>query len=103
MISSVNNHCTCRSTVEPFLRGHSDERPTPLKRPLDIVNLSKNVLISSPDKRPPLLKGHISGPKGVAKQEGFHCMLFSLSIECFIGATIQNTDFYIPKFQRLLQ
>ena len=61
-------------TVEPLLRGHPDESPTPLERPLDNVNLNINVLISTPDKRPPLLKGHISGAKGVASQEGFHCI-----------------------------
>ena len=59
-------------TVEPLLRGHPDERPPPLERPLDNVNL--NVLISTPDERPPLLKGHFSDAKGVASQEGFHCM-----------------------------
>ena len=39
------------------------ERPpwaeaTPLERPLDNVYLNINVLISTPDERPPLLKGH---------------------------------------------
>ena len=60
-------------TVEPLLRGHPDERPPPLERPLDHVNLTINVLISTPDERPPLLKGHFSGAKGVASQEGLHC------------------------------
>ena len=46
-------------TVEPLLRGHPDERPAPLKRPLDNVNLNINVLISTPDEKPPLLKGHL--------------------------------------------
>ena len=32
---------------------------------------SKHVSISTPDKGPVLLKGHISGEKGVASQEGF--------------------------------
>ena len=49
------------------------ERPPPLERPLDNVNLNINVLISTPDERPPLLKGHFSSAKGVASQEGFHC------------------------------
>ena len=31
-------------------------------------------MISTPDERPPLLKGHISDAKGVASQEGFHCI-----------------------------
>ena len=47
-------------TVEPLLKGHPDERPTPLERPFDNVNLNINVLISTPDERPPLLKGNIS-------------------------------------------
>ena len=52
---------------------HPDERPPPLERPLDNVNLNINVLISTSDERPPLLKGHFSDAKGVASQEGFHC------------------------------
>ena len=60
-------------TVEPLLRGHPDERPLPLERPLDKENLNINVLISIPDERPPLLKGHFYYAKGVASQEGFQC------------------------------
>ena len=60
-------------TVEPLLRGHPDERLTPLERPHDNVNLNKNILIYTPDERPSLLKGHFSDAKGVASQEGFHC------------------------------
>ena len=60
--------------MEPLLRGHPDERPPPLERPLDNVNLNINVLIFTPDERPPPLKGHLSGAKGVASQEGFHCI-----------------------------
>ena len=41
-------------TVEPLLRGHPNERPSPLETPLNNVNLNKNVLISTPDQRPPL-------------------------------------------------
>ena len=66
--------------MEPLLRGHPDERPTPLERPLKNVNLNINVLISTPDERPPLLKGHISGAKGVASQEGFHCIYICIYI-----------------------
>ena len=40
------------------------------------VNLNINVLISTPDEKPPLLKGHFSDIKGVATQEGFHCIQF---------------------------
>ena len=29
------------NTVEPLMRGHPDERPTPLERPLNSVNLNK--------------------------------------------------------------
>ena len=65
-------------TVEPLLRGHPDERPPPLERPLDNVNLNINVLISTPDERPPLLKGHFSDAKGMASQEGFHCITLPL-------------------------
>ena len=61
-------------TVEPLLRGHPYERPHPLERPIDNVNLKINVLISTPDARPPLLKGHFSDAKGMASQEGFHCI-----------------------------
>ena len=60
-------------TVEPLLRGHPEERPPPLERPLDNVNLNINVLITTPDERPPLLKGHFSYAKGLASQKGFHC------------------------------
>ena len=69
------------NTVEPLLRGHPDERPTPLERPHDTVNLNINVLIFTPDKRPPLLKGHFSGANGVASQEGFHCKDFTNGIQ----------------------
>ena len=63
------------NTVEPLLRGHPDERPPSLERPLDNVNLNLNVLISTPDERPPLLKGHFSDAKGVASQKGYHCIM----------------------------
>ena len=56
------------NTMEPLLRGQPDERPLPLERPLDNINLNINVLISTPDERPPLLKGHFSGDKGEASQ-----------------------------------
>ena len=62
------------NTVKPLLRGHPDERPPPLERPLDNVILNINVLTSTPGERPPLLKGHFSDAKGAASQEGFHCI-----------------------------
>ena len=71
-------------TVEPLLRGYPDEIPTPLERPLDNVNLNINVFISTPYERPPLLKGHFSGEKRMASQEGFHCN------------HIMTLDLYIP-------
>ena len=61
MFTAVNNVYT----VEPLLRGHPDKRPAPLDMPLDNVNLNINELISTPDERPPLLKDHFSGAKGV--------------------------------------
>ena len=48
---------------------------TPLERSLDNVNLIINVLFSIPYESPPLFKGHISAAKGVALQEGFHCIV----------------------------
>ena len=48
-------------TVATLFRGHSVERPPPLVRPLDNVNLNINVLIFTPNKRPPLFYA-----KGVA-------------------------------------
>ena len=68
------------TTVEPLLRGHPDERPPPMERPLDNVNLNINVLIPTPEERPPLLKGHFSDAKGVASQEGFHCTSFLMPL-----------------------
>ena len=62
--------------MKPLLKGHPDKRLSPLERSLDNVNLNINILISTPDERPPLLKGHYSDAKGVASQEGFHCINF---------------------------
>ena len=62
--------------MSPIFPIYPDERPPPLERPLDNVNL--NLLISTPDERPPLLKGHFSDAKGMASQEGFHCILIKI-------------------------
>ena len=49
----------------PFdLKGHPDERPTPLERSYGNLNLNINVLNSTTDKRSPLLKVYISGANG---------------------------------------
>ena len=45
-------------------------------RPLNNVNLKMNISISTPDERPSLLKGHISGAKGVTSRAGYHCIPF---------------------------
>ena len=66
-----------QTTVEPPLRGHPDKRPPSMERPLGYVNIGKKVLISSPNKRPPLLKGHFSSAKMVASLEGFHCTVLN--------------------------
>ena len=58
--------------MEPLLRGHPNEWPPTLERPLDNININLKVLISTSDKRPSLLKGHFSDAKDVASQEGFH-------------------------------
>ena len=74
LISSyINSHkMVCYIyTGEPLLRGHPYERSPLLERPLDNVNFN-NILISTPDERPPLLKGHFSDEKRMASQEGFH-------------------------------
>ena len=76
------------TTVEPLLRGHPDERPPPLDRPLDNVNLNK-VLISTPAERPTLLKGHFSDTKGVASQGGgFYCNNLSISFIINFGIIV---------------
>ena len=54
------------------------ERPTPL----DNGNLNILVLISTPDKWSLLFKGHFdfADAKGVASQEGFHCIPVSIHL-----------------------
>ena len=42
----------------------------PLVRPLYNVNLNINVLISTPEEKPSLLKGHFSGAKGWPHKRG---------------------------------
>ena len=78
-------------TVEPLLRGHPDERPPPLERPLDNVNLYINVLISTPDERPPFLKGHFSGLHYILKNQcsipvqSFICEKYNVNYLCFVA------------------
>ena len=91
-------------TVEPLLRGHHEERPTPLERPFDNVNLNINVLIFTSAERPPLLKGHFSGTKGVASQEGFHCspvLLIRLNSITINQASRDSTSRYVKKLAGL--
>ena len=56
----------------PLSRGHPDKRTTPLERPRNDMYLNINLYNYTPDERPPLSKGHISGVKGVASQQGLH-------------------------------
>ena len=50
--SEINGGILLRTsfTVEPLLRGHPDEKPTPLQRPLSNIYLNINVLIYIPDE-----------------------------------------------------
>ena len=66
-----------KCTVEPLLRGHPDKRPLLLEGPLDNVNLNINILISTPDQRPPLLKAHLSYKKGWPHKRGSTILLTS--------------------------
>ena len=70
MIKYRDDFCT----VVTLFKGHPDKRPPSLVRPLDNAKLNINVLISTPNERPPSLKGHFSDAKGVASLEGFHCI-----------------------------
>ena len=70
--------------VEPLLRGHPDERPPPLERPLYNVNLYINVLISTPDERPPFLKANFLMQKGWPHKRGSSVLLFLYFAFCFI-------------------
>ena len=60
--------------MEPLLRGHPVRDHHFWKGHLTLY-LTTNVLIFTPEERPPLLKGHFSGAKRVVLQEGFHCTL----------------------------
>ena len=72
IFSSFNNH-NLQYTVEPLMSGHPDKRPIPPEKSMVNVYLKIDVLIFTPDERPPLLKNHLSGAKEVTLQEGFHC------------------------------
>ena len=58
------------TTAKPLLRGQTDEWQPPLESPhvQDSVNLNINVLIFTPDARPPLLKSNIFPEIGLASQ-----------------------------------
>ena len=69
-------------TVEPLLRGPPDERPTPQEMSLDNVNL----FISTPDKRPPLLKGHFWHKRdGLTREVLLYVNMFPLSLHIHIN------------------
>ena len=81
----------------PFWEATLEELPTPLEGPHVDVNFNMKVLISTPDEKPPLSWGQISGAKGMAPQEGFHCIFLSIytiywHIHC---KTLTRFDVYI--------
>ena len=80
---ACSHMCQTRYTIQwnPFWEATLD-------RSLDNVNLNINVLISPPDKRPHLLKGHFFDAKGVASQKGFHCRWKVSRSETFIISRI---------------
>ena len=63
------------------------------------MDKSQDILISTPDERPPLLKGHFSGPQGVATQKGFHFTYIIwittfLNTFVFVYNTYETSHFY---------
>ena len=107
----MNDQFLCYNSGTPF-RGHPDEMSPPLERPLDNVNLNINILISTPDERPPLLKGHFCGEKGVVLQEGFHCILWYniliTNLKLYMtwivwDKSLNFHSFQLPRVQALLQ
>ena len=72
------------STVEPLSRDHPDARAPPLERPFNYVNLNIiNVLISTLDERPPLLKGHWCKRGGLTR--GVPLYLFVCDDSCIFS------------------
>ena len=64
--------------VEPLLRGHPFESPPPPSgKTICNVNLNINGLISTPDERPPLLKGHFLC-KRCGLTRGVHLYIYTL-------------------------
>ena len=63
------------------------------------VNLNINVLISTPEKRPLLLKGHFSVAKGVASKEGLHLNTY-INTYCQ-SLLFVHLDFIMFSFQHL--
>ena len=86
--------CLNSHTVEPLLTGHPDERPPPLERPLDNVNLNINVLISTLNERPPLLKDHFLVQKRWPHKRGSTVQAFVsltsdiISSQCLLVALV---------------
>ena len=68
----------------------SVKRPTSSGRPLDNVNLNINVLITTPDESPTLLKDHISGAKGMVPQEGVHSSKTSSAYQKHLSNIVDN-------------
>ena len=84
-----------------LLNGHPNERPTPLERPLDNVNLNIDVFTLTPDKKLPLLKGHISDENWLASQEGLHCILLEADtndVRSLIRKAKMNTNIELIQF-----
>ena len=72
----------------------------------DTICSNMNVLSSTPDERPLLLKDHVSGSKGVAPQEGFHCYSYkSILLKIlkygkytFLKKVVHSTKMYYLKY-----
>ena len=84
------------------------ERPpwreaTPLERTLGNVYININVLIFTPDERPPLLKDHFSDAKGVVSQEGFHCIDNKIMVVENLNVPFSSTRLYSSIYSYIAQ